>query len=59
MIENDIKHNLKNLEETLNQCSIDSQAQLDGNATEMKAQLDRMTVNSNHYLFLLIRRLYL
>ncbi|UJR37453.1 hypothetical protein I4U23_030156 [Adineta vaga] len=42
VIENDIKCNLIHLDETLNQCSIDSQTKFDGDTIEMKVQLDKM-----------------
>ncbi len=50
MIANEIKRNLTNLEETLNKCSIESRTRYDGDANEMKIQLEKMMVKI-FYLF--------
>ncbi len=44
VIVNDIKRNLANLEDTLSQCSIESRTRYDGDASELKTQLERMMV---------------
>lgn len=43
-IANDIKRNLAILEDTLGQCSNDAQIRYDGNTTELKIQLEKLTV---------------
>ncbi|CAF4437976.1 unnamed protein product, partial [Adineta steineri] len=43
VIANEVKRNLNNFEEILNQCSVESQTTIyDGDVTEMKNQLDKM-----------------
>jgi hypothetical protein len=51
VIANEIKHNLFNLEETLNQCSIESRATYGGTANEMKTQLEKLMVKNILFIF--------
>jgi hypothetical protein len=55
ILANDIKRNLAILEDTLGQCANESSTRYDGDANELKIQLDRMMVVSlpSHYIHLI------
>ncbi len=51
VIANDIKRNLTNLEDTLNQCSIESRSKYDGDVGELKTQLEKIIVKNILFIF--------